>query len=50
MNLFFTAVGSLGHGDTTTRYAPTPVETLRKLPPIKEISAGLNFVNAVNVE
>lgn len=49
MDLLFLQVGALGHGDNKTRYSPTPVEMLRQLPPIKHISCGHRFVNAVNV-
>lgn len=57
LNLFYTPVGSLGHGDVKTRYTPVPVESLRKLPPVLQISgifkiykikAGYNFANVFN--
>jgi len=38
LNMFYTPVGSLGHGDVKTRYTPVPVESLRKLPPGSQIS------------
>jgi hypothetical protein len=50
MNLLFQRIGALGHGDTKIRFTPTPVEALRKYPPIKKITSGLHFMNALNKE
>jgi len=35
INLFFSSIGALGHGDNKHRHSPTPVKTLREFPPIK---------------
>ena len=48
MDLLFQSIGALGHGDTKTRYAPTPVEALRAFPPIEFLSSGHRFVCAIN--
>lgn len=48
MDLLFLKVGALGHGDLKTRYTPTPVEALRKLPPIRKIASGFQFVTVIN--
>ncbi len=48
MDLLFLKVGALGHGDLKTRYTPTPVEALRKLPPITKITSGFQFVTVIN--
>lgn len=50
MNLLFQRIGALGHGDTKTRFTPTPVEELRKYPPVKRITTGLHFMNVLNNE
>ena len=42
------AFGALGHGGNQDRHIPTPVETLRNLPPTISVSAGSFFTNALN--
>lgn len=42
------AFGALGHGGNQDRHIPTPVETLRDLPPTLSVSAGSFFTNALN--
>lgn len=49
LDLMFSTCGPLGHGNNAHRYTPTPIETLRKLPPIKSISCGYGFGFALNV-
>lgn len=48
MNLFFASAGTLGHGNLNSLQSPHPIEFLRKLPPVSQISAGLNFYLALN--
>ena len=47
-NINFLACGALGHGDNSNRHTPTPVKMLRDFPPIKKISSGYYFANALS--
>lgn len=50
LQLVAPSFGALGHGTTQDRHIPTPIESLRNLPPIISISAGNFFTNALNAE
>lgn len=50
LQLLAPSFGALGHGGNQDRHIPTPVETLRDLPPTISVSAGSFFTNALNAQ
>jgi len=48
MSLFFSSIGALGHNTPLDRPLPTPVESIRELPPFVSVNAGNFFSLALN--
>lgn len=48
LQIFYSSIGPLGHGDSKTHHTPVPVVALRELAKIRSVSAGRSFTTALN--